>query len=262
MTIIFPNSIEEWYIRDEGIEVPAVFNEDGTVNEEASLKKLDAFKRSSYTTLLSIPGTSDMPDGGEKEILFVGQSTIREAYNVNTQPAAELITQLQNALPHINVTSLPQNLIGVSDNYREPYNNTAISWYEHKLVTAEILQEYNVTVSNMDDLLPWYGIKYIVETGEKYLKLVYRDYNGSIPELPFGLRFFARIYASDGTVHSDIDSYTYTSAEMMQQYCTDNSLVFPAPLEHANDTYLWGVVFNAETLNISVVKAYKFVKIS
>jgi len=261
MTIIFPANQEEWYIRDDGIEVPAVFNEDGTVNEEESLKKLDAFKRSIYTYSLNISGTLGEPMGGQEEMLFVGQQQVRSSYSVNTQQATDIINQLHSAIPEIDVASFQHNWIGISENYRAPYNNAAISWYEYKSPTAELLEEYNIPTDIISDmlLLPWYGIKYIPDTGEKYLKLVQLEYNGSIPELPYGMRFFARIYTSDGILLPDVDCYTYTSAEMMQKYCNDNNLVFPAPAEHADSIDLWGVVFNSETLSISIVKAYKFV---
>lgn len=257
--IIFPKTQEENYAICGDLQVPAVFDETGSLDIEATTKKVNFFLDQQFSHKNPAKPVNNFRDGNNYEKLWVYGEVVREAQSVNTPEAVPIIELFCKYLPEFagSVFSTPYNWIGISKGYREPYSSDAISWYEYKRPLDSLLDRFGVKL-NRTTLLPWYGIKYVIDTGDFFLKVVHNDLTTETPELPVGTKFFAEIYATNGTVQEDIDCYIYTTPEKIKEFCNKFGLAYPATAESEANVDLWSVVFSRTTLEIKIVKAYDF----
>jgi len=201
-----------------------------------------------------------------KEELWVDGEMVREAWCTELEQARPIIQDVVDNFPGYTfetLNSTKSNMIGYANNYRPPYNNGCISWYEWEYPTNQDLIQYNVTMHPGCTLYRWYGKKFDTTTKQVWLKYVIREVSRGVfpaPALPSNSThaFFARIADEQGSTLSDIDVYFNNSWENVKQYCQDNNLVYPAPPgDEEAKTKLWAFVYNINTLQISKVKGYR-----
>lgn len=172
--------------------------------------------------------------------------------------------------------SNPYNIIGKylpNHTIRPPYKSqktiTVYHMYYDKAWFQELLKEYKVPDYSYEYRF-WVGLKYDLDSGERYLKLVFLDnertnnlekYPESYiprPKLPeCSHTYFAKIYNPDGTEADEYDIFFTTTAPIMKKYCEENNLDFPIPEIRENE-YIWvyGLVYDKNTLEIKQVKGY------
>tara|TARA_R110000822_G_scaffold5031_3_gene21768 strand:+ start:1426 stop:2112 length:687 start_codon:yes stop_codon:yes gene_type:complete len=199
-----------------------------------------------------------------KEELWVDQQIVREAWCTELAEATHIINDLLLAFPDITldyIKSNKSNMIGYASNYRPPYSNGCISWYTWEYPTTQDQLDYNVYLPDGCSLCSWFGKKYDLTTKQVWLKYVFKGKSMPCPSLPKYLvtsskPFYAMISDASGNVLPEVDVYFYSHFDDVEQYCKDNSLVFPAPSKLNKGRRLWAFVYDYETLNISKVKAY------
>ena len=147
---------------------------------------------------------------------------------------------------------------GEYSNYREPYSNKGISVYKCNKPSESLQLQFGASYLD-SNLKPWYGLKFDLTTKEVTLKVVFSEYDGDLPELPKGVRFFSRFHNQDGTARNEIDVFVYATPYRIWDFCNAKGLSYPLPEdEHLKSEVieLWGFVFNKDTLEYGPVKAY------
>ena len=188
-----------------------------------------------------------------------------------------IVARITEKFPNeYNFFSNPYNIIGKylpNHTIRPPYKSqktiTVYHMYYDKAWFQELLKEYKVPDYSYEYRF-WVGLKYDLESGERYLKLVFLDnertnnlekYPESYiprPKLPeCSHTYFAKIYNPDGTEADEYDIFFTTTAPIMKKYCEENNLDFPIPEIRENE-YIWvyGLVYDKNTLEIKQVKGY------
>lgn len=168
------------------------------------------------------------------------------------------------------------NIIGMylpDHSIRPPYksNNTITVYHMYYEIDVfnQLLKDYKVP--NYDyTYCFWYGLKYDLDSSERYFKLVirnsdevsnYQKHPDSFiprPQLPVcNEPYFAKIYSPDGTEADEYDVFFSTTPEIMKEYCKENNLKFPIP-EDKEKEYIWtyGIVYDKNTLDVKQVKGY------
>lgn len=211
------------------------------------------------------------------ETVFCNKAKIREAYRVTYDEANTAVQTVTEHFPeyvdYINNHSNPnlENVIANVGGYREPYQGEHISLYCFNEVPQELLTQFNVT----DELpwRPWYGLKFIVDTQEVFLKLPFDDGINGMPRPDFGQEVvhFANIYSRDGFT-GQRDAYLQWDLAAMYpntdeeyfycvpcaNFCDEHDLPHPAPKFVNPFVSMWAVAYHAETLVPTTVKAYTF----
>lgn len=242
-------------------EVPGVFLPDGTLDVDANHQKvMDAV---AYTSAMVTRSAHTIPiemkQRGLQDKVFVDGQIVREDASLFYPQAQGYLATLQDAFPNsfVDYDGRQSNVLGAYDAYREPYQNPSISWYEFITPTTEVLSRYGIDAATFPVAIGrWYGLKHDLVTKEIWLKLVVGDLPFAMPELPAGHRFYAMTYHEDGTRNPLVDAYIITTPDFMRDYCDRHGLIFPVDGPITETISMWGVVFDADTLALSTVKAY------
>lgn len=189
------------------------------------------------------------------EKLWVDGTIYREAVSVVTHSGQQVLATLREKFPDTDVGAEPLECVGlVPAGVRPPYSNPNVSWYTWKLPPQDILDEYNVQETSF---FPWYGKKFDLVTGEISLKITHTHPIPKPAALPLGGRHgFGKIYHSDGTADKAVDYYVECSAEDFRSFTAHHNLNFPLANPSEYEVLGYGVVFDADTLDIHMVKAY------
>tara|TARA_B100001287_G_scaffold264684_1_gene256801 strand:+ start:2227 stop:3270 length:1044 start_codon:yes stop_codon:yes gene_type:complete len=214
--------------------------------------------------------------------VFVNKQIVKVDYSVGCTGKLkteyeELKTKIKEKFPNeYDFFSNENNIIGkYNDNHtiRPPYKSqntiTVYHMYYPKSWLQKLLKDYQCP--NFDYQYKfWFGLKYDLDLGKRYLKIVisdndvtsnYQKHPDSFiprPQLPVcDQAYFAKIYSEDGTEADEYDVFFSTTPEIMKAYCTKNELDFPIP-ESREDDYIWtyGLVYDKNTLKIKQVKGY------
>ena len=202
-----------------------------------------------------------------KEELWVAGEIVREAWCTELPEAEPIIQDLLNNFPDYTVEqikSIKSNMIGYANNYRPPYNNGCISWYEWEFPSQADIEKYKIVLPEQCYMYRWYGKKFDLVTKQVWLKYVFRG-NFQKPELPTGFEndFFALIADETGNVLPQVDIYFDCDYNEVKKYCTEKGLVYPAPPpEEEVKTRLWSFVYDINTLEISKVKGYRIFNVN
>ena len=200
-----------------------------------------------------------------RDEVYMSGEIVRTDYSVDRPEARPKIDQLIAHFPWYTVqelTSRPQHVIGNYGNYRPPYNNDSISYYDFTKPTPSRLGAYGCTTETYgDDLLNWHGIKHDLATLTKAAKFVFTQNHGQYIN-PFPLDyptkraiFWARIHNPDGTVEP-VDAYIISTINYMRDWCDRNNQTFPLPDDVTEQPWCFAIVWNNDTGEISNVKAY------
>lgn len=258
-----PANRDEWFIKGTVqhiyFEVPGVFNDDGS----PKLPDIDKLARQSAINILIQHRTQQYFTNPEDAIkglqdeVYVGQKLVRTDATLWYDQTVEPLRLLWENWPTgYDFESSKSNVVGLYDGYREPYTNQSISWYEFKLPSPELRQQYGAAGYLDHDVLNWYGLKFDLVTKDVLFKIVLRDVDTVKPPLPEGFKFYARIHDKDGTVDPLIDCYVSTISDEMRAYCAEHNVEFPVPDDIADRVILWGIVYDERTLEIKYVKGY------
>tara|TARA_R110002153_G_scaffold133779_1_gene282785 strand:+ start:549 stop:1385 length:837 start_codon:yes stop_codon:yes gene_type:complete len=190
----------------------------------------------------------------------------RTDFSADRPEALAAIESLIAVFPEYTVDHLtrnPKNVIGEYGNYRPPYSNNSISFYDFTKPAEATLEAYGCTVETYgDDLLQWHGIKHDMSTLTKSAKFVFtQNYGAYIQNEPASLPrylkvFYAKIHNSDGTVSPWVDIYLISTINAMRKWCSENGLTFPLPDDITEQPWCFAVVYNDETGEMNCVKAY------
>ena len=210
-----------------------------------------------------------------KDEVYMNGEVKRIDFSCDRPEAMEQINRLIEAFPEYTVeqlTASAQNVIGNYGNYRPPYNNDSISFYDFRTPSAQTLHQYGATINTYMDgmvnyLLNWYGIKHDLVTGKKSAKFVFaqgadpydKEFVRNLPpEIPTKnrYRFFAKIHNEDGSVEPWVDCYFVSTINWMRDWCSDMGLTFPLPDSVTDQPWCFSVVWSEDTGEIDCVKAY------
>ena len=195
--------------------------------------------------------------------VYVAQEKVRTDYNVNADEGQELIAAIEEVFPaYTDWYDQEYNVIGAFGAYRLPYTGQSISWYSFGAKpSVEVLNSYGVTYTE-ENLKPWYGLKFNLETNEVMAKIVFNDYDGDLPAnwpARQELSFYATTHNQDGSVFEWIDGYVYATEYDIKKWCVENNLAYPLPESIEDDdsfVWCWGIVFHKDTLEIKSLKGY------
>jgi hypothetical protein len=244
-------------------EVPGIFKPDGTLDDDANTMNLfdKVAGMSANRQRAAGIGTIQRLGRGLQDKVFVDGQIVREDASLFYPQAQGYLATLVNAFPNsfVDYGGRESNVLGAYDAYREPYQNPSISWYQFTLPPAAVIERYQIA----DDLaaygtkvLPWFGLKHDLVTKAILMKLVVQDVAFTKPDLPAGDRFYAVTYDEAGEMNALVDAYIITTADFMRDYCDRHGLLFPVDDAMAEVITMWGVVFDADTLALTTVKAY------
>jgi len=196
-----------------------------------------------------------------RDDVYVDRELVRQDFSLSTTEGAAILQELQTEFPdYAEYDRSPSNIIGKYDGYREPYKNASISWYNFGIKPSESLQlAFNASYSD-SNLANWYGLKFDLTTREVLFKAVILNYEGSKPELPVGYVFYAVTHSQDSVVTNQwVDAYVQATPKRIREFCTAKGLAYPLlPTTHleCDVVWIWGFVFNKDTLAYGPVKAY------
>lgn len=278
ITYTLPASKEDIFIHGNYLntrfEIPAVFNEDGSLDEAASLDKLKLWQDRHYVKSTVNRHSARIKFNGIEEVdgkdeVYVAGELVRRDYNIGFEEGQLLLAELQASnfsdeiQQEVETNELAACIIGANDGYRPPYNNRIISWYKFTDMPAETIERFGVDTNRFKHLLPWYGRKFDLTENTVNLKIVYSEKDVDLalqPDLPDGIRFYSMYYNENKQLLDDIvDCYVWTSATEMRRFCSVNNLIFPAPANVADNIQIWGVAYNTKTNEYIVVKGYNFI---
>ena len=278
ITYTLPASKEDNFIHGDYLgsrfEIPAVFNEDGSLDEAASMEKLKAWQDKHYIQSTVDTHNRRIVSNGITEVdgkdeVYVDGVVIRRDYNIEFEEGQALLAELQASVfaeeiqQEVATNELAACIIGANEGYRPPYNNRIISWYKFTDMPPEIMERFGVDTNRFQHLLPWYGRKFDLTENTVKLKIVYGENDVDLstqPNLPDGIRFYSMYYDESTQLLDDIvDCYVWTSATEMRRFCAANNLIFPAPASVADNIQIWGVAYNTTTNEYIVVKGYNFI---
>lgn len=270
MTFQYTTRVDEGYLKlvatdpDSGNYVELAVP-DGLTEAEHQLRLTEFFEDAKaekvYTENIQPDFTRNFKDD-----VYMNGSIVRTDYSADRDEALTNIKSLVSAFPQYTaeqLTANSQNVIGTYGNYRPPYNNNSISFYDFSKPTADKLAAYGCSEDTYgDDLLNWHGLKHDLVSGEISAKLVFTQNHGSyLSNLPTSLPtnrsiFFARIHNSDGSVSEWVDVYIISTINYMKQYCLDIGQDFPLPDDVTEQPWCFSVVYNDGTGEVNCVKAY------
>jgi hypothetical protein len=248
---------------------------DGNLTDEEKQEAVDDAVESGLAHLIFEENVSDKFTENFKDEVYMNGEIKRIDYSCDRPEAMEQINRLVEAFPEYTVeqlTASSENVIGNYGNYRPPYNNDSISFYDFRTPDVATLIKYGASMStymdyNDDYLLGWHGIKHDLVTGKKQAKFVFgqgdEDYDRKFvrnlpPQIPTKnrYRFFAKLHNEDGTVEPWVDCYFVSTINWMRDWCDMMGLTFPLPDDVTKQPWCFSVVWNEDTGEIDCVKAY------
>ena len=205
----------------------------------------------------------DMQNALGRDDMYVNKTVARQDYPMNSSEGKVLCSQIKSA--YSGYASLPfslSNIVGAYDGYREPYENSSVSFYDmHTKPSAVIREKYGVSATT-ENLQPWYGLKFDLTKDEVMFKCVIKNLDGDKPELPRGIdQFFATTHSPDKSMSDWVDYYVSgIEPEKIKAFCNAKGLSYPMPDDLAGtdvqNIWCWGFVFNKNTLQYGAVKGY------
>ena len=248
---------------------------DGGLTDEEKQEAVDDAVESGLAHLIFEENISDGFTENFKDEVYMNGEVKRIDFSCDRPEAMVQINRLVEAFPEYTVEQLAassQNVIGNYGNYRPPYNNDSISFYDFRTPSAQTLHQYGATINtymdyNDDYLLGWYGIKHDLVTGKKQAKFVFAQggethskkfVRNLPPQIPTEnrYRFFAKLHNEDGTVEPWVDCYFVSTINWMRDWCEMMGLTFPLPDDVTKQPWCFSVVWNEDTGEIDCVKAY------
>ena len=248
---------------------------DGGLTDEEKQEAVDDIVESGLANLIFEENISDGFTENFKDEVYMNGEVKRIDFSCDRPEAMVQINRLVEAFPEYTVEQLAassQNVIGNYGNYRPPYNNDSISFYDFRTPSAQTLHQYGATINtymdyNDDYLLGWYGIKHDLVTGKKQAKFVFAQggethskkfVRNLPPQIPTEnrYRFFAKLHNEDGTVEPWVDCYFVSTINWMRDWCEMMGLTFPLPDDVTKQPWCFSVVWNEDTGEIDCVKAY------
>lgn len=235
---------------DINIEVPATGNETD-IQEQIDLTML-------------LHAMEKFHPSQARDDVYTNQVIVRQDHSMGTPEAELLVRELEEHFPdYADFTRSSYNIVGRYNGYREPYQNDSISWYDFQALPSEQLQlAFNTSYPN-SNLKNWYGLKFDLITKKVMLKIVIKEYDDDVPELPYcslGINpFYAITHYEDGTSSDWVDAYVYATPKRIREFCADKGLVYPLPEnthKECDVVWCWGFVFNKDTLEYGAVKGY------
>ena len=227
------------------------------ITDESEVQdKLDSALVSSMLTIYELRQCRDD--------VYVNQDIVRQDYTVQTEEGSLVLQELQEEFPnYVNYERSEFNFVGKYDGYREPYENSSISFYDFGVMPSEALQLAFNTSYLASNLKHWYGLKFDLVSKEVLLKAVIIDYDGIKPTLPKEdaayRTFYALTHAQDGSVADWVDAYVFATPRRIKDFCAAQGLGYPLGENTHTDcdvVWIWGFVFNKDTLEYGPVKAY------
>lgn len=201
-----------------------------------------------------------------RDDVYMAGEVKRVDYSCDRSEALTQINRLVTAFPEYTVEGLTansQNVIGEYGNYRPPYPDNCISFYDFSTPSIETLAAYGCTTDTYgDDLLQWHGIKHDLTAGTKQAKFVFSQNHGtylSNPPVqlpPNRTAFYARIHNADGSVSQWVDTYVISTINYMRDWCADVGKPFPLPDSVTDQPWCFGIVHDDTNGAIECVKAY------
>ena len=214
--------------------------------------------------------------------VYVDKQKVKKDYSVGCTGTPlnelnELISKVESKFPNDSgFKNQVNNIIGMylpDHAIRPPYksNNTITVYHMYYEIDIfnQLLKDYKVPSYDYTYCF-WYGLKYDLDSGERYFKLVIRNSDEASnyqkhpdsfiprPQLPVcNEPYFAKIYSPDGTEADEYDVFFSTTPKIMKEYCEENNLKFPIPEDKEND-YIWtyGIVYDKNTLDVKQIKGY------
>ena len=190
----------------------------------------------------------------------------RVDYSCDREEALVQVNRLVAAFSEYTVdglTSNAQNVIGEYGNYRPPYPDNCISFYDFVTPNNETLVAYGCTADTYGlDLLQWHGIKHDLTAGTKQAKFLFTQNHGSYlsnqpSELPTNRSvFWARIHNTDGSISQWVDTYVISTNNYMREWCAGIGKPFPLPDGVTDQPWCFGIVHDDTNGDIECVKAY------
>lgn len=169
-------------------------------------------------------------------------------------PDCEDIIYSKGAIVRIDTHKSGEPSTGRATGAREPYNENHDSTYYAGEPSPALLDEWKV--ADKDNLAGWYGIK-TIDSGSRFLKVVrYSASWANEPTFPGSIWVYASVFSEDGTESSVKDIYINAEPEEMKQWCVENNLDYPLPLEETKKPWCYGVYWNSNTGVIEGVKGY------
>jgi hypothetical protein len=195
--------------------------------------------------------------------VYVDKVIVRQDFPMNSSEGKVLYSKIKSAYP--DYSRLPfsrSNILGAYDGYREPYQNSSVSFYDmFSKPSADLLNKYGVSETTVN-LQPWYGLKFDLTKDEVMFKCVIKKLDCDKPELPKGIdQFFATTHTPDKSMSDWVDYYVSgVEPEKMEAFCEAKGLKYPFPdslsEKDAENIWAWGFVFNKSTLEYGAVKGY------
>ena len=153
-----------------------------------------------------------------------------------------------------------QPIAGRYTGYRPPYSGAGLSIYDQRQPPQELLARLNKTASDFaGGLHNWYAIKKDDATGTIFYKLVenYDDSHGG-PVFPehSDVIWTAKIYRENGEADKNVDFFVVATKETMQDWCNENSAIYPLPQDESRTPWIFGIVWDSEADTVTAVKAY------
>lgn len=214
--------------------------------------------------------------------VYVNKEKVKIDYSVgctgdSLDKLNNLISLISDKFPNeYNIKSHENNIVGMylpDHKIRPPYKSqntiTVYHLYYPESWMTKLLKDYQCPDFDYKYCF-WFGLKYDLDSGKRYFKLVIRDDDKTSnyqehpesfiprPQLPVcNEPYFAKIYSQDGTEADEYDVFFSTTPELMKRYCEENELDFPIPEDKENG-YIWtyGIVYDKNTLDIKQIKGY------
>ena len=201
------------------------------------------------------------PDG--RDDIYVDKKLVRQDYPMKSSEGEALCSKVTSAYP--DYSGLPfsrSNIIGSYDAYREPYENSSVSFYAMFSKPASSLREQYGVSEEARNLMPWYGLKFDLTKDKVMFKCVVKNINCGRPELPRGIdQFFATTHSPDKSMSAWVDYYVSgVEIQKIKDFCEVKGLRYPFPDDlsetDTRNIMCWGFVFNKATLEYGAVKGY------
>ena len=201
----------------------------------------------------SIVGSDDM---------YVDKRVARQDYPMNSSEGKLLCSKIQSAYPDYSLPFSLSNLVGAYDGYREPYQNSSVSFYDMNSKPPASLREQYGVAQPATNLQSWYGLKFDLTKDEVMFKCVIKRMDCDLPELPMGIdQFFATTHTPDKNMSDWVDYYVSgVEPEKIKTFCEAKGLKYPMRDDlsetDVQNIWCWGFVFNKNTLDYGPVKGY------
>lgn len=207
----------------------------------------------------------------KKEFVYVAGNLVRTDVSILLDDASSILEELVANFPQYTLEGLmanKDNLTGRFEDYRPPYLNSSISYYNCEAPSSELLDQYGCKEIYQGITNPWYGLKHDLTTKQISLKVGFKpnDYKTFFNNAPeqtvdqIGC-VFSRLHNQDQPASEWVDMYLYgtesdgTESDM-RDFCQQVSKPFPLPEGSDLQCWSYSIVFNDTTGEINTIKGY------